>query len=146
MLAAQRLLIAVNPNHVCFKGVKQQQPVIIHWILFSHGGYKRNKNSHNKDSQYISDDKQVYRASSVVLQHSLSVSFAILVQMTPKSCLCVGIEFTSFQVSWGLFWSIGKPISPTTSLLLPLSVTFPQLCFPAKPDGVAKVSPPWASI
>lgn len=71
------------------------------------------------------------------------VQFAhISPQMTPKSGLCVGIEFTSFQDSWGLFWSIGKMISPAISLLLPLSLTFLQLSFPAKPDGVAKVSPP----
>lgn len=62
-------------------------------------------------------------------------------QMTPKSRLCVGIELISFQDSRGLFWIISKPIGPATSSLLPLSLTFPQLRFPAKPVGVAKVSP-----
>lgn len=70
----------------------------------------------------------------------------ISAQMTAKLCLWVGIEFTSFQDPRDLFRSIGKLSHPATSSLLLLSLTFPQLCFPAKPVGVAKVSLLWASI
>lgn len=85
-------------------------------------------------------------ARETVPQRVLSITLAILVQRRHQSPSCVGIEFTSFQESGSLFWNTGKLILTVNSSLLLLPLTFPLLCFPAKPDGVAKVSPLWASI
>lgn len=133
-----------SPRHVCIKGVKKQYPVIMWCAVFCY------LIEDIKETE-IATTKTLSMSGRRRLQGQLSLSMScqfghISPQMSPKSGSCIGIEFSSFQDSWDLFWTIGKPIHPTTSSLLPLSLTFPQLCFPAKPDGVAKVSHPWASI
>lgn len=97
---------------------------------------------HNKEEE----EKKKRGARETVPQRVLSITLAILVQRRHQSPSCVGIEFTSFQESGSLFWNTGKLILTVNSSLLLLPLTFPLLCFPAKPDGVAKVSPLWASI
>lgn len=92
-------------------------------------GRKRNRNSHNKDLVCLEEG---YGGSSLVLKHCPSLTFAILVHRWPKSYMCVGIGFTSFQDSQSLFWSIGKLICSSVLLLLPFFSYFSSALFPCQ--------------